>query len=526
MKKYISRKLSLFTAFLMASSSLAVLSGCEEKTEPESAGDLYELIVNKPVVRIGQNEEVTVDIILGNGNYSVKSYDTDIAAAVVSGEQITITSGSSNGATTVEVTDGEGVCADISVNVGLFDLKLSQTELSMEPGDSRQLEVSMGNFSSNDELSIEVADGTVVSIENTDPLRPYYTVTALKRGHTSITFMDRKGKSAVVDITVNPYTLEVSAVNPKVGVDNKLTVYVVSGNGGYEMVSGDGNILAVEPVSGNETAFRLVGVSEGIATVTVADDAGQKIEFPVTVVLADKSADLGSGNYFSVPFEMHDGTVDETMNGLNSITFEARVNIASLNGDDNGNARINTVMGVEKIFLLRVDVHRNASDTGKRYLQLSADDKGGIRYEGSTEIQTEQWYNVAVVLDGSKSGSERISLYVNGVKETLQLQDGTPDDLNNVDLTSNFYIGRSDGRRHLNGSVTYARIWTRALTDKEIADNSGKILTSDMAGLAANWIFTNVNDSASSFASITGNSFEAEAGTAVTAWTADPVLSE
>ena len=74
MKKYISRKLSLFTAFLMASSSLAVLSGCEEKTEPESAGDLYELIVNKPVVRIGQNEEVTVDIILGNGNYSVKSY--------------------------------------------------------------------------------------------------------------------------------------------------------------------------------------------------------------------------------------------------------------------------------------------------------------------------------------------------------------------------------------------------------------------------------------------------------------------
>ena len=115
---------------------------------------------------------------------------------------------------------------------------------------------------------------------------------------------------------------------------------------------------------------------------------------------------------------------------------------------------------------------------------------------------------------------------MNGVKETLQLQDGTPDDLNNVDLTSNFYIGRSDGRRHLNGSVTYARIWTRALTDQEIADNSGKILTSDMDGLAANWIFTNVNDSASSFASITGNSFEAEAGTAVTAWTADPVLSE
>ena len=106
------------------------------------------------------------------------------------------------------------------------------------------------------------------------------------------------------------------------------------------------------------------------------------------------------------------------------------------------------------------------------------------------------------------------------------MQNGTPDDLNNVDLTSAFYIGRSDGKRHLNGSVTYARVWTIALSDQEIAANCGKILTSDMEGLAANWIFTNVNDSESSFASITGKGFEAEAGTPVTVWTEDPVLSE
>lgn len=524
MKKYISMRLHFFAGFLLACSLVISLSGCEEKNEPESVGDLYELIVNKPVVRIGQNEEVAVDIILGNGNYSVKSYDTDIAEAVLSDGQIIITSGSSNGATTVEVTDGEGVSADISVSVGLFDLELSLTEISLEPGGQRQIEVRMGNFSSNDELTIEVADGTVADIENTDPLRPYYVVTALKRGQTSIKFTDRKGKSAVVGVTVNPYSLEVSAVNPKVGVNNKLTVYVESGNGGYEMLSGNPDIVAVEAVPGDAAAFRLVGVSEGDATVTVTDEAGQKVEFPVVAVSADKAAYLGSSNYFSVPFTMRNGAVDESMSGLNSITFESRINIEALNGSND--AQINTIMGVEKIFLLRVDVHKDASDTGKRYLQLAADDKGGIRYEGSTEIKTGQWYDVAVVLDGSKSGEERISLYVDGRKETLQLQNGTPDDLNNVDLTSAFYIGRSDGKRHLNGSVTYARVWTIALSDQEIAANCGKILTSDMEGLAANWIFTNVNDSESSFASITGKGFEAEAGTPVTVWTEDPVLSE
>lgn len=63
---------------------------------------------------------------------------------------------------------------------------------------------------------------------------------------------------------------------------------------------------------------------------------------------------------------------------------------------------------------------------------------------------------MAVVLDNSKSGSERIALYVNGVRETLQLSNGTPDDLKEINLTSDFYIGQSDGKRRLNGAISYA----------------------------------------------------------------------
>ena len=61
---------------------------------------------------------------------------------------------------------------------------------------------------------------------------------------------------------------------------------------------------------------------------------------------------------------------------------------------------------------------------------------------------------MAVVLDNSKSGSERIALYVNGVRETLQLSNGTPDDLKEINLTSDFYIGQSDGKRRLNGAIS------------------------------------------------------------------------
>ena len=101
------------------------------------------MIVNKPVVRIGQNEEVKVNIVVGNGDYTVRSFNSAIATAAVSGEQIIIKSGSQNGATTVEVMDGEGVTADISVNVGVFELEVNEPQVTLEVGDEKQLIVSM-----------------------------------------------------------------------------------------------------------------------------------------------------------------------------------------------------------------------------------------------------------------------------------------------------------------------------------------------------------------------------------------------
>ena len=106
---------------------------------------------------------------------------------------------------------------------------------------------------------------------------------------------------------------------------------------------------------------------------------------------------------------------------------------------------------------------------------------------------------MAVVLDNSKSGSERIALYVNGVRETLQLSNGTPDDLKEINLTSDFYIGQSDGKRRLNGAISYARIWTKALSDQQISEQSGKLLSEDKDGMVANWLFNNGNGNTKTF---------------------------
>lgn len=100
----------------------------------------------------------------------------------------------------------------------------------------------------------------------------------------------------------------------------------------------------------------------------------------------------------------------------------------------------------------------------------------------------------------------------------------TPDDLKEINLTSDFYIGQSDGKRRLNGAISYARIWTKALSDQQISEQSGKLLSEDKDGMVANWLFNNGNGNTKTFVSLAGKSFEAEAANIVSSWKTDPIL--
>ena len=159
------KRIYTYMCLLLLSVLSFAVTGCDDDDDDDVAKDLIELVVNKPVIRIGQNEEAKVNVVVGNGNYTVRSFNTAIATATVSDELITVKSGSQNGATTIEVMDGEGVVANISVNVGVFELEVNESEVILEVAGEKQLIVSMGNFSSNDELSYEVEDETVDGVK-------------------------------------------------------------------------------------------------------------------------------------------------------------------------------------------------------------------------------------------------------------------------------------------------------------------------------------------------------------------------
>ena len=80
------KRIYTYMCLLLLSVLSFVVTGCDDDDDDDVAKDLIELIVNKPVIRIGQNEEAKVNVVVGNGNYTVRSFNTAIATATVSGD--------------------------------------------------------------------------------------------------------------------------------------------------------------------------------------------------------------------------------------------------------------------------------------------------------------------------------------------------------------------------------------------------------------------------------------------------------
>lgn len=502
--------------------SLVGFVACDNDDDKNDIKDLFDVIVDKPVINVGYNETIEVKIVLGNGGYTVKSYDTAIATASISGELVTVKTGTKKGATTIQIIDQEGVAGNITVGVGEFDIVVNYPDgIELEFGESTELKIVAGNFTQVEDLVIEIADLTIISLEQTDPYRPHYDVLALKEGETTITITDKLNKQYVVNVVVKPMplVLDLASDELSMGILQKKVVTIEKGYAPYSITSSDENIVVIQDGS-SSNKFSLLSVGEGSSDITIKDAMDQEVVVHVTVGMSKEVAHIGTSNYFQVPFKLN-GTADQSLKSMNNITFEARVYIDALNGDDNGNARINTVMGVEKIFLLRVDVRKDASNKDERFLQLSADDKGKIRYESKTKIEVGKWYDLAVVLDGSKSGDERIKLYINGIEEEFGYKSGTPGDLKNIDLTNNFFIGQSDGKRRLNGAISYARVWSKSLSAAEISNNISGNINLNSLDIVAYWAFTKF-ENAKNFISLSNKDFEASGNSNISKWIEDP----
>jgi hypothetical protein len=88
------------------------------------------------------------------------------------------------------------------------------------------------------------------------------------------------------------------------------------------------------------------------------------------------------------------------------------------------------------------------------------------RFHSKTVFQTNTWYHVAVVYDGSLLQAERVRLYVNGVLDTT-----APETSATIPPgTAPVFVGTLPaGGQDFTGVIDEVAIWTRPLQDAEVA---------------------------------------------------------
>jgi hypothetical protein len=206
-------------------------------------------------------------------------------------------------------------------------------------------------------------------------------------------------------------------------------------------------------------------------------------------------AAVTTSNYFTVSkFQ-----TETSLSSVPKLTMECRVYV---NQFTTANPFISSVIGIEENYLLRFgDV-----SIANNQLQLAGGKVGDKKYPvtSKTFFATGQWYHLAVVYDGSKN-----IVYVNGV-----LDNYTDAQVAGINLTDSysggFHIGFSADGRLLNGNVSEARVWTRALTAKELQNNLCYVDPTSK-DLLAYWRFNGADQNGTSITDLTGHGYTAVA---------------
>lgn len=224
-------------------------------------------------------------------------------------------------------------------------------------------------------------------------------------------------------------------------------------------------------------------------------EASRVLYVVINRTIISKAVDLNGRCGFNVPKFL----TDPRVSALGQVTMEIRVCVNRF-PNENANPGISSLMGIEENFLFRFgDI-----SIDKNQLQLAPAVIGGKKYftTGETRYTTGKWHQVVCVYDGSS-----VAIYVDG---KLDVKFGAGPGIVNInddpmDL-GGFWFGKSAGGRYLNGAISEARFWTRALTMNEIQDNACYVdPTTD--GLLAYWRFNAIEDGV--VRDETGNGFDA-----------------
>ena len=193
-----------------------------------------------------------------------------------------------------------------------------------------------------------------------------------------------------------------------------------------------------------------------------------------------------SNNYFSVTWEDEYKTLDE-------VTMEGWVYGDSFSGNASGNDGLASMMGVEGVFLIRLQ-------NGKPEVVYGGTKKANGEYNerkvtSSTTLADKEWHHLAATY---KRGGD-VVLYIDGEQAGSNTAEDHGVDMNGVGAgwaggglaDWHFYIGVScQTSRDFDGSLAYLRVWDSARSASEIKDNMSKADPEDNGwNLLANWYF-------------------------------------
>lgn len=293
-----------------------------------------------------------------------------------------------------------------------------------------------------------------------------------------------------VGVTVNPSAIE--AFSKSEGVD-----YQMLPEGSYTLAADSFTIEAgksvSQPVQFEITSMddfeeganycvpiTLTGTSNGMEIL----GASETTYVVVKQIITTQAPDLGKSYYVSFPTIINNSLYSD----MSACTMEIRVRMDSW---QTSSPYISSLMGVEENFLLRFgDV-----SCDNNQLQYAG---RGASITSSSHFNTGTWYHIAVVDDGST-----LTLYVDGnVEGTV---DSSGKDAINLawEYMDGFHIGRSERGRLMDGVVTEARVWNRALNSIELENNQCYVNPAS-EGLIGYWRLDELNADGQ-FEDLTGN---------------------
>ncbi len=339
--------------------------------------------------------------------------------------------------------------------------------------------------------SIQYADVVYFTGTENSPVTSMYVDGPSSMGIT-VTSSAKLSSEMTVDVEVNGAAVD--AYNAAHG-----TAYKMLPEGSYKLSSSNLKIEAGKNVSlpVNFEILSMDDFEEGVAycaplTITGTSNGMKVLEASRTTyvlisqIITTKGLETRGNNYVSFPSI----TNNAMYHNMTACTMEIRVYMNSFYSESS-NPGIASVMGVEENFLLRFgDI-----SCKKNQLQYAG---RGASVTSKSQFNTKQWYHLAVVDDGTN-----LVLYVDGEIEGQVASSGKAAIDLAWDYMDGFHIGFSERGRLMDGIVSEARVWNRALNAIELENNQCYV-DPKSEGLIGYWRLDGLDENGK-FVDMTGN---------------------